>query len=328
METFQAIDLRQTRDFGRKVNATFEFIRQNFLPLSKSILFIAGPPILLASILVGSFFGDVFSLTSLAAGGNSDMMQQYIMSPGFWSQIALVFIFILVSGVCTIATINNYIVLYDEKKSNRIEVSEVWARVRDTFWMYLRTMVMFTVLGIIAYIVLIIPMVALAAISPFLIFFGVIIMFGGILYLAIGSSLVFIIRAYENIGFIDSLRRSFSLMEGKWWSTFGLIMILYTIVMFVSYFFILGWSVITMVTAFHDADVSNPADMSSTVQTMTIVFFAVYYLIQMVLYSLPNVGLAFQYFNLVERKEAASLIKEIETIGQPPASDNAQDEHY
>lgn len=328
METFRPIDLRQARDFSRKMNATFEFIRQNFLPLTKSILFIAGPPILLGSILVGSFIGDLFSMGTLGNAGNSELMSRYFLSVSFWAQITMVFVFFLVSGVSTIATINNYIVLYGEKKTNQIEVSEVWERVRSTFWMYLKTMILFSVLAIAVYVLLLIPMVLVAKISPVLVFFGVIFVICGILYLAIGASMVFVIRAYEDIGFFESIRRSFSLMQGKWWSTFGLIMMLYMIVMFISYFFIIGWSVITMATSFHNADTSNTAEMSSTIQTVTVAFFAVYYLIQMVLYALPNVGIAFQYFNLVERKEAISLIKEIETIGQQPSQSATQDEHY
>ena len=72
-----------------------------------------------------------------------------------------------------IATINNYLLLYEKKRTNKIEVSEVWERVRATFWMYFSTMFLFMILVIAAYIVLLIPIGILAAISPFLIFFGV-----------------------------------------------------------------------------------------------------------------------------------------------------------
>jgi hypothetical protein len=37
------------------------------------------------------------------------------------------------------------------------------------------------------------------------------------------------------------------------------------------------------------------------------------------LYFLPCLGLAFQYFNLVEMKESKGLMDQIGTIGQPPS---------
>ena len=148
MENFQAIDFHQARDFSKKMNATFEFIRQNFKSLGKSILFIAGPPVLIASMIIGSFIGEFFNLSQTAASnpGDTEAFQSYFMSVSFWLQIVLMMCFFIVSGVMTIATINNYLILYGEKQTNRIEVSEVWERVRATFWMYFGTMFFFSLL--------------------------------------------------------------------------------------------------------------------------------------------------------------------------------------
>jgi hypothetical protein len=55
--------------------------------------------------------------------------------------------------------------------------------------------------------------------------------------------------------------------------------------------------------------------------------FVVYYLFYIVLQSLPNVAIAFQYFNLVELKEARGLLSDIDTLGQQPSLP-ASDEHY
>jgi len=48
----------------------------------------------------------------------------------------------------------------------------------------------------------------------------------------------------------------------------------------------------------------------------------------MILYSLPNVGIAFQYFNLVELKEARGLMSEIETLGEQTPEANRPEESY
>lgn len=331
MENFTLIEYHQTRDFSRKMNVTFEFVRQNFRPLGKSILFIAGPPVLLASLLIGSFFKDMFSTSfSMGRGGDPEMMRDMFMTPNFWLQLLLMCVFLMVSTVATIATINNYLLLYEERKTNRIEIGDVWGRVRDTFWMYLGTALLFTIVYTIACVVMAIPVVLLTRVSPLLIGFGVMALICLVIYLMFGSSLVFIIRAYERIGFFAALARSFKLVQGKWWSTFGLIIVLYIIVMIVSYVFMIPWYVITLVSSLHNAGVEGVGEPSSGLQTISLIFLTLYYLAQMVMYALPNVGIAFQYFNLVERKEAKGLMGQIESIGQAPASTSSStpDEHY
>jgi hypothetical protein len=330
MENFNFIEFHRTRDFSQKLNATFEFIKQNFKSLGKSILVIAGPPMLMASLIIGSFMGEFMAFTQEAAlnGGQIEGMQNFFLSVSFWLQLLLMVVFFTIGGVMNIATINNYLLLYGEKRTNKIEVAEVWERVRKTFWMYFRTMLLFVVLAIVAYLVLAIPIGILAVISPFLIFFGVIILVCGIVYLMFGASLTFIIRAYERTRFFDAIARSFKLVKDKWWSTFGLVMVLYLIMGIISYIFIIPWYVVMGVSAFHSTSIDGFQEPSSSMQVMTTAIFALYYLAQMFLSALPNVGIAFQYFNLVELKEAKGLMAQIETFGEAPAPGPAADEHF
>jgi len=329
MEEFKEIEFQQARDFSKKINATFEFIKQNIGPLGKSILFIAGPPVLIASLLMGNFFSEFFNLAQGMSGGmGNDMAQNYFMSVSFWVQMATMFVFLLVSSVINIATVNNYIILYAEKKTNKIEVSEVWDRVRATFWMYFGTTFFFVFLAVGAYIVLLIPIFILGEISGFLIVFGVLFFIVAIIYLAFAVSLTFFIRGYEKKGFFQSIIRSYNLVRGKWWSTFGLILVLSVIVSTISYIFIIPWYVMTVVSALHNTGVSDFQGPSSSWQIWTIIFFTLYYLVQMILYALPNVGIAFQYFNLVELKEARGLMSKIETIGSDSQSPARPEEHF
>lgn len=331
MEKFSFIEYHQTRDFSNKINATFGFIRQNFKGLTKSILFIAGPPILIASLLIGSFMNDFMSISQANTLGGGTEMQDYIMSSSFWLQFLLMLVLLTVSGVMAIATINGYIVLYEQKRTNEVEVSDVWANVRQTFWMNFGTMFMFMFLGMVVYIILIIPFALIVAVSPYLVFIGILLFISTIIYLAIGVSLTFFIRTYEQKGFFDALARSFSLIKGKWWSTFGIVFILYMIILIVSYLFLIPWYVIFFINAMHNIETGAFTEMSDTMALISLVLFTLYYLVQMILYALPNIGIAFQYFNLVELKEARGLVSQIETLGQENQADSnapTHDEHY
>jgi len=55
MEHFQKIDLRKTRDFGEKFNATFEFIRQNYKGFMPAVLFISVPLIVVGMVIANYY---------------------------------------------------------------------------------------------------------------------------------------------------------------------------------------------------------------------------------------------------------------------------------
>jgi hypothetical protein len=277
---------------------------------------------------MGSFMSDLNIFGRPGSTGQIEEIESYFTSVSFWLEIALMIVFYTVASVMNIATVNNYLLIYGEKRSNVIEVSEVWTRVRETFWMYFRSMFLFILLLVASYIVLMIPMFVLVAISPFLMFFGILFFLVALVYLIFAASLTFIIRAYEKNGFFEAVVRSFKLVKNKWWSTFGLLMILYLIMAVASYIFVFPWYIISGISMAHNLSSNSFEEPSSSWQLITTVVFAVYYLIQMFLAALPNIGAAFQYFNLVELKEAKGLMSQIETLGQPVTSSPAQDEHY
>ena len=329
MTTFIPIEFQRQRDFNKKLNDTFEFLRQNLKPLFKSILFIAGPPVLMGSLLMGSFVGRLLSLGMTSNGAQDPtILENYFSSPVLWLQLVAGFIFLLISSVVTIATINNFILLYGEKKSNLIEVHEVWERVRQTFWMYLVTLFLFTLLGVGAFLLLLFPLVLLGSQFPWFVFFGMIGAMCAFCYVLFGGALTFFIRAYERIGFFAALIRSFRLVRGKWWSTFGLVVVLTFIVYTISYLFIIPWYIVTLVSTLHSATSNALQEPTEGWKLLTIILFTLYYLAQIVMSAIPHIGIAFQYFNLVERKEARGLMTDIQSLGKAVDDLPAREEHY
>jgi hypothetical protein len=330
MEEFKVIEFQQARDFSKKLNTTFEFIRQNFKSLGKSILYIAGPPVFVCSVIAGSFISEFLSLTQSAQNaGDPEGVANYFISISFWTQLVLLFVFFVIGFVVSIATINSYLILYTEKKTNMIEVQDVWNRVRNTFWTYLGTSLLFYISFIVVVIVLMIPTFILGAISNFLIFFGVLILFIGIIYLAISSSLIYFVQSFERKNFFESLVRSYKLVNnGKWWSTFGLILILDLIMGTASSIFVAPYYFISIVKSLHTISTGTIQELSSAESIIASISITLYVIARMLFYVLPNIGIAFQYFNLVELKEARGLMSQIETIGQPSVDPNRPEENF
>ncbi len=330
MTDFRIIDFQRKRDFSEKINATFSFATQNFKGLFRSLLYIGGPPTLVTSLFISSFFTDFFSMGLQAGGGSEpEALNRYFTSAEFWIQIALAFLFFVTAVVVITATSYNYIILYRERKSSQIEIQEVWERVRATFWMYLGTSVMLGIVAMFAYVLLALPIFILSTISPFLILFGILFMMFGIAYLYVSASLVFAIRAFEKRGFFDAVRRSFQLTKDKWWSTAGNMFVLSMLVgVFSSIFFVPAY-IIMIVQTLHSVNENNfqGASNDGVLGVITLVLITCYYLSQLILSSLPNIGLAFQYFNLVEIKEAKGLMSDIETFGKAPEAPQHQEDY-
>lgn len=314
MEEFRPIEFHRTRDFGSKVNATFEFFKQNFKPLAKSLLVIAGPAVLIGSIFLGMFFSDFFTLASNPQRDPQETLR--LFSTGtFWMRMSMMYVFLFVSYVITLATINGYVDLYYQKKSNKIQVGEVWESVRVLIWKYLGSLLMIFVssfvLGLIAVAVAFVLKIA----STALMVLWIIAAGCGFFYLFVGISLLFFIQAHEGLGFFEAAGRSLSLVRGKWWSTFGIAVVLSLIGGVISYVFMIPYYVYIFISSTHMAQGGTPAELTESVKTATYVFFTVYYMAQMLLHALPQLGLVFQYFNLVERREAKGLMGDIDQFG-------------
>lgn len=327
MENFQIITLQRSRNFSNKVNATFEFIKQNFGSLIKSLLVIAGPSVLIATALIGSMMGNIFSS---ALGGQSDpsILVNQFTSPSFWLEVVLFFVFVMVSTIMTLAVINNYIVLYDEKKTNQIEVAEVWERVRGTFWSYLGAILVLTIGFILLYIIMILIVAGMAAMSSVLSFIGVLAAIAMVGYVLIAASLTLFIITWEKKTVFEALPRSFELIYGKWWRTFGYIFIVYMIVTIISWVISSPFYVYVFMQDLHSID--NPAErqFSSSMGWSLSLFYAFYYFVSTIVSMLPNIALAFQYFNLVELKESRGLMNQISSIGETPTPHVSNEEQY
>lgn len=326
METIEVITLQRARDFGRRINATFEFIKQNFKGLTKSIMVIAGPSVLLSSALLATMASDLFGIFSSAVG-NPDVMLTYFMSVSFWAQVVLIMVLFFVSSVITIATFNGYVILYDEKKTNRIEVQDVWNKVRSSFWMYAGSVILFSFVVIALYVAVIMISMIFAMISELFVFIAILGIYLGIIYFMVGASMTFFIRDYEKKGFFEALSRSFKLVKGKWWSTFGFGFVIYLIMSSVAGLIVIPFYIIMLVQVFHSVDSGVEPQFTSGMQWSFIIFFTVYYLVSIILNMLPNIAIAFQYFNLVELKEARGLINQFENIGQQ-APGRTEEEQY
>ena len=297
MELDQKISFYEKRDFGEKINVTFAFLRQNFVPLGKSILFIAGPFILLVAVFAG-----IYQATVLDAGTGGSFDITAIAAQGGFSSFLSIFVSALL-----IAVVYAYLVLYVEGNDYRnITVSDVWNTAKQHYLSIVLSIFVYSVLFVIGFVLLFIP---------------------GFMVLA-ALSFLFIIQMKERISFGAAFSRCFKLVSDNYLSTLGLIFVMTFLVSIISIIVTLPLTIALGVPAFFSIS-QGPAmsDTEGLTKVLFIVLQVVSSLVSYLLYAILLIAIAFQYSNLVEKKEAAGLLESVGTIGgaQPAAG---EDETY
>jgi hypothetical protein len=124
----------------------------------------------------------------------------------------------------------------------------------------------------------------------------------------------------ENLDLGDTFRHCFYLIKDKWWSTFGLLIIVGIISSIIGYVFQIPTLIVTLSSFFKIGDGMNDIWMTIGGVISTIG--------SMLVQSLVLVAIVFQYYNLVERREGSGIINSINNIGKTdiPRTDQKEEE--
>ena len=297
----QESDFRQERDFGQKISATFEFIGAHWQPLGRVLLYLVVPATLLQNVLAvvaqqqlhgavrGAMEGRRPGIDGVL-GMQGELWGTMLRSPVYWLNSLLgAAVFALV-----VLSVYGYLVLllHRRQPGPAPTVAEVWAVVRQEF-----IGTYFSLWGV----------SLLVGIGMFLLFFPG-------LYLAVALSLFFIVKLSEGTGFGQTLRRCLHLTRGKWWSTFGVIFIMFLIL----YLVLIGFGVVATLLSGGVAAVVHASQEQSPLFTVAVT--SGLSVVKLLLFPPLLLVLAFQYFNLVERKDGVGLRRMVETLGTTSAA--------
>lgn len=288
------IVMQQERDFSQNINATFEFVIQNFKPLLRAVVLIAGPGAVVAGV-----FGGLYQSNMLAFGdapASNDLFHPF--SQVFSTNYLLMAAFSLLAYVLAGCTVYAYVIEYEQEQPTQsedghISTEQVWARVQKKLLQYVGALILGFVLLVLGGLLFVLPAI----------------------YLMVVFSLVFVIIMAEGLSPVDALKRAFYLINGNWWAHFGLIIIVGIIQGVFGLVFQAPMLIITFLKSIGvlGGDLQYALVGSTVLSTIG----------STCVNTLSWVAIAFQYYNFVERKEGRGMRQAIEAIGQkqtPPAS--------
>lgn len=299
--TQNKIEFMRYRDFGQILNSTFEFIRQNFLPLLKSLIFIVGPFLLITGILLGFYQKSVLTIFNITS----------FSQMGIIALLLIILIFLVTQMMLT--TVYSFILIYLSKTEfTPISIEEIWDSVKQNFYkvLGLNAVIFFLFLIYLTVFLLIIVAVSGGTSGSGLGIFLFFILFILLVFIMVKMCLAYMIMLYERTGIWASIQRSFYLTKNKWWFSFGLIFVLSLIQSLMGFIFQIPQYIIMVTTMFNSLDGSGVSGVTEILIMLTSIIAAFQYL----LFSLIIIALAFLYFSLVEQKEGKGLIERIESI--------------
>lgn len=306
------IQLFQQRDFGNKINATFQYVTQNFNSLALTMLYIVGPVALVAGIASGIMQSNMLDFTRAASDPDAvdnPMLAfqafRYIASPAFALAIVFSLLAVLAVSLATYAHMKVYArktgqgqALANQILSGPVDISvaEVWEEVQSFIG---RAIVIGVLSGIVTFVA-----------TLFFVIPGI--------YVGIVLSLALVVTCFEGTDFGQTWNRCFVLIRDKWWSTLGLLIVMGIISGIIGLIFTLPAGIIGFLTG---------AKLVPGVTNFWVVLGNVVATVGgTLLRSLVYIAIGFQYTNLVERQEGRGLLSAIDSIGTTPTQPRASDE--
>lgn len=286
-----SVELYRTRSATGVINVTFRFLRDQFGPLLKGLLLLAGPPLILASTL-GSFVG--LQPTMPMTGGNAGL-------------VLLQFACALIGGIIVAAVSIGALDLYHREGRASLTVRRLWGTVRTHgVALFGRQIQM--------------GLIILLGTLPVVLLAGGLAVAGGTF--AGGATLITLLFAWLAYAYprftmllpgqVDaersiSVRRCVRLVRGRWGQTIGVLLLALVISMII---FSVGWIPQFLLGALQGVGVDPSGPVGPLIAGL--VGGVANTLSSAVTYT----ALTLQYYNLVEQEDQVSLEEEVERLEQ------------
>lgn len=274
----EIVDFVKERDFGELIGAPFYFIIQEFKPFARSLLRYAGPWMAIALLGMALLSNSIWQAVDMGTEP----------SGVFVIYSLLMILFLMIGFLAAVTTTHSYITLYVRNGKDNFTIEEVGELVKRNVFKIFGA-------GILVYLMVVVG---------FLFFY-----IPGI-YLAVALSFFTITIVYEDISGGASIGRSFEVVKGHWWQTLGVMFVFAMIIGFASYIFIIPIYVVIFAAAIGGTSVGTGSVI------VIILSVALYFTAYIFFMAMQQVLVAFQYFNIMTKKEGLGLFDRIDAINK------------
>ena len=136
------------------------------------------------------------------------------------------------------------------------------------------------------------------------------------IYLGTVLSLATSIMVFEEKSVGDTFSHAFTLIKGEWWNTFGVLIVVWLLLVVLGQAFSIPAFIYQMVKMGTMVGSDDPTAVFSIFKDpIYLVLNILSYVFQFILYSIPLISTVFVYFDLNEQKNLTGTFEIIENIG-------------
>ncbi len=324
--TDQKIYLKKVRDLGGVFSATFGFIKQNFKTLYGSLLFFAGPFLLVAAVVSANMFGSNLGMSTLLKGGGLTSFYAGLIG-SYAIMMSVMFVGITVYNV--VLTKN---LLENEKlqSGEQLNLSHSTTNFFPDFWRVLGNTLLLILVSVIFIVVIVFIFAGLFALAGgggsgnttgvivllvifFLALFVVMIIFGPIISFIPLAALYVCQR--DGLPIFAAIKKVLYYLKGNFWNTWVIVMVGFLTYAIMAAIVQIPMFIVTIISTF--SRIKMNGDYSAGDNSTSILIIAVVSICTLlshgvrVLFSLMVI---YQYNSLEEKKEGVSIIDKINQI--------------
>lgn len=314
------INLYASRSIGETLSATFDFVTQNFVPLIKFLSAFLLP----VSALMGLSYQSMFS--SFAHIDNLNDETEQILSVVM--SYLPVLLLCLIGALLTVAVTYTLMQKYQQRDNllKGLTLSEIKPLLKHNLWRVLKMLLLLTLIGIVAFVVLVLVATMIISIgSKFEAFLFLLYM--AMLAIALPLGLVLPLCVFEpELSLFSCVKKALRLGFKTWGTLFVVMLVITMLVQIVSFILMIPFLFTTMTTMFFEIDSSQYASLAYTSSAwFSVLTFASSLLFcfgLLLMSALSFVAFAFCYGRAADKVEGVSVKNAVQNFDSTDSADN------
>lgn len=314
------INLYASRSIGETLSATFDFVTQNFVPLIKFLAAFLLPVSALMGLSYQSMFSSFANIENL--NDETDMILSVVMS------YLPVLLLCLIGALLTVAVTYTLMQKYQQRDNllKGVTLSEIKPLLKHNLWRVFKMLLLLTLLGIVAFVVLVLVATMIMSIgSKFEAFLFLLYM--AMLAIALPLGLVLPLCVFEpELGLFSCVKKALRLGFKTWGTLFVVMLVITMLVQIVSFILMIPFLFTTMSTMFFEIDSSQYASLAYTSSAwFSVLTFASSLLFcfgLLLMSALSFVAFAFCYGRAADKVEGVSVKNAVQNFDSTSSTED------
>lgn len=314
------INLYASRSIGETLSATFDFVTQNFVPLIKFLAAFLLP----VSALMGLSYQSMFSSFAHIENLNDETEQILSVVTSYLPVLLLC----LIGALLTVAVTYTLMQKYQQRDNllKGLTLSEIKPLLKHNLWRVLKMLLLLTLIGIVAFVVLVLVATMIISIgSKFEAFLFLLYM--AMLAIALPLGLVLPLCVFEpELSLFSCVKKALRLGFKTWGTLFVVMLVITMLVQIVSFILMIPFLFTTMTTMFFEIDSSQYASLAYTSSAwFSVLTFASSLLFcfgLLLMSALSFVAFAFCYGRAADKVEGVSVKNAVQNFDSTSSTED------